>query len=72
VVSIRLRDDAGRVWGQVDKVIVSLDRRYVYRLQPPASTVAPRSPRQSNASVFDIIVSGTVKRVGLDYVWARM
>lgn len=57
-VSVRLVDEADRVRAWLEPTLVPLDRRHVFELH--TNQLQP------------LIVSGTVKRVGLDHLWTRL
>jgi hypothetical protein len=57
-VSIRLVDETGAVRAFLPPTLVPLDRRHEFELDPH--------------DLPPLIASGTVKRVGRDYVWTRL
>ena len=57
-VSIRVLDQSGDVRTWIEPTTVPFDRRHVFEMQ--TNNVQP------------LVTSGTVKRVGLNHVWARL
>lgn len=57
-VSIRVLDESGNVRTWVEPTVVPFDRRHVFEMQ--TNNVQP------------LVTSGTVKRVGLNHIWARL
>lgn len=57
-VSIRVLDQSGNVRTWVEPTTVPFDRRHVFEMQ--TNNVQP------------LVTSGTVKRVGLNHIWARL
>lgn len=57
-VSIRVKDEHGKVRTWIDPTRVPFDRRHVFKMQ--TSNIQP------------LVTSGTVKRVGLNHLWARL
>ena len=58
LVSLRILDESGMIRSKLTNVRVPLDRRHVFQMQ-------------SNG-LQPLTTSGTVKRVGLDHLWARL
>ena len=57
-VSIRVLDDSGNVRTWIEPTTVPFDRRHVFEME--TNNVQP------------LVTSGTVKRVGLNHIWARL
>jgi len=58
LIEIRLVDEAGEIRSWQTPTQVPLDRRHVFEMQ--------------TKRLQPLVTSGTVKRVGLDYVWTRL
>lgn len=58
VISIRVIDESGIVRSWIDEAQVPLDRRHVFAME--------------TRRIQPLVTSGTVKRVGLDYLWTRL
>lgn len=57
-VSIRVLDQSGTIRTWIEPTVVPFDRRHVFEMQ--TNDIQP------------LVTSGTVKRVGLNHIWARL